>query len=91
MLRTSCPQHSQKILLPKLVYLLVLSEEMCRKEIYEAKYPESKAGVKRAIGMHKVLGHNVADIVSATFTEDTASKIGVSPRTIRRDVQERDI
>jgi len=41
--------------------------------------------------MHKVLGHNVADIVSATFTEDTASKIGVSPRTIRRDVQERDI
>lgn len=58
-----------------------------RKEIYEAKYPESRAGVKRAIGMHKVLGHNVTDIVSATFTEDTASKIGVSPRTIRRDVQ----
>jgi len=25
--------------------------------------------------MHKVLGHNVADIVSATFTEDTASNI----------------
>jgi len=58
-----------------------------RKEIYEAKYPESKAGVKRAIGMNKALGYNVADIVSATFTEDTASKIGVSPRTIRRDVQ----
>jgi len=41
--------------------------------------------------MHKVLGHNVAETISATFTEDTASKIGVSPRTIRRDVQERDI
>jgi len=64
---------------------------MCRKEIHEANYPESKAGVKRAIGMHKVLGHNVAETISATFTEDTASKIGVSPRTIRRDVQERDI
>ena len=84
-------------------------------------YPESRAGVKRAIGMNKVLGHNVGDIVSPTFNvgdivsptfnvgdivsptfnvgetisptfaEDTASKIGVSPRTIRRDVQERDI
>jgi len=52
------------------VYLLALSEEMCRKEIYEAKYPESKAGVKRAIGMHKVLGHNVGDTMSPTFTED---------------------
>ena len=58
-----------------------------RKEIYEAKYPESRAGVKRAIGMHKVLGHNVSDIVSPTFTEDTASKIGVSPRSVQRDVQ----
>jgi len=58
-----------------------------RKEIYEAKYPESRAGVKRAIGMNKALGYNVAEIVSATFTEDTASKIGVSPRTIRHEVQ----
>jgi len=62
-----------------------------RKEIYEAKYPESKAGVKRAIGMHKALGYNVAETISATFTEDTASKIGVSPRSVQRDVQERDI
>ena len=52
MLRTSCPQHSQKILLPKLVYLLVLSEEMCRKEIYEAKYPESRAEIKRLKGLN---------------------------------------
>ena len=93
MLRTSCPQHSQKILLPKLVYHLVLSEEMCRKEIYEAKYPESKAEIKRL----KELKQYRTDSVSArenvpnSFTEDTASKIGVSPRTIRRDVQERDI
>jgi len=41
--------------------------------------------------MHKALGYNVGDTMSPTFTEDTASKIGVSPRTIRRDAQERDI
>jgi len=58
-----------------------------RKEIYEAKYPESKAGVKRAIGMNKALGYNVGDIVSPTFAEDTASKIGVSLRSVQRDVQ----
>jgi len=58
-----------------------------RKEIYEAKYPESKAGVKRAIGMNKALGYNVGDTMSPTFAEDTASKIGVSPRSVQRDVQ----
>jgi len=52
MLRKRFPQHSQKILLPKLVYLLVLSEEMCRKEIYEAKYPESRAEIKRLKGLN---------------------------------------
>jgi len=33
----------------------------------------NEAGFKRAIGMHKALGHDVAEIISATsFTEDTA-------------------
>jgi len=41
--------------------------------------------------MHKALGYNVAETISATFTEDTASKIGVSPRSVQRDVQKRDI
>jgi hypothetical protein len=59
-----------------------------RKEIYEAKYPESKAGVRRALGMHRALGHNVAEKISATsFTEDTAQKIGVTDRTIRYEIQ----
>jgi len=34
------------------VYLLALSEEMCRKEIYEAKYPESRAEIKRLKGLN---------------------------------------
>jgi len=89
MLRKRFPQHLQRILLPRLVYLLALSEEMCRKEIYEAKYPESKAKTGRELVERR---WHTADTMSAvSFTEDTASKIGVSPRTIRRDVQERDI
>jgi hypothetical protein len=59
-----------------------------RKEIYEAKYPESKAGVSQALGMHRALGHNVAEKISATsFTKDTAQKIGVTDRTIRYEIQ----
>jgi len=52
---------------------------MCRKEIYEAKYPESRAEIKRL----KELKQYRSEIVSSrenapnSFTEDTASKIGV--------------
>jgi hypothetical protein len=52
-----------------------------RKEIYEAKYPETKAGVRRAYGMHKALGHDVDEIISPTFVEVAAANLGVSPRT----------
>jgi len=59
-----------------------------RKEIYEAKYPQTKAGISQALGMHKSLGHDVGDTVSPTsFTEDTAKKMNISPRTIERGVQ----
>jgi len=58
-----------------------------RKEVYEAIHPETKAGAKRAHGMHKALGHNVDDTVSPTFADDTAAKTGLTPRTIQRDVQ----
>ena len=37
--------------------------------------------------MHKSLGHNVDEIVSPTFTEDTAQKLDVSSRIIRHEVQ----
>jgi len=64
-----------------------------RKEIYEAKYPESRAEIKRLKGLKQYRTDSVSarENVPNSFTEDTASKIGVSPRTIRRDVQERDI
>jgi len=60
-----------------------------RKEIYEAKYPESKAKTGRELVERR--WHTGDTMSPVSFTEDTASKIGVSPRTIRRDVQERDI
>jgi len=49
-----------------------------RKEIYEAKYPESKAEIKRLKGLN-VSSEIVSSLKNApnSFTEDTASKIGV--------------
>lgn len=65
-----------------------------RKQIYERKYPWTAQGKAQALGMHSTLGHNVAEKNSATyddqkssFTEDTADKTGVTPRTIREYVQ----
>jgi len=52
-----------------------------RKEIYEAKYPESKSYV---IG-GKIRQNSANEIIS--FARDTASKIGVSPRTVQHEVQ----
>jgi hypothetical protein len=54
-----------------------------RKELYEAKYPNAKAGVKRTYGMNKALGNNVNAIMTPTFTKDTANKLNVSPRTVQ--------
>lgn len=58
-----------------------------RKHIYEQLHPDTTAGAKRAEGMNKALGHNVAASTAATFTEDAAEKTGLAPRTIREDVQ----
>jgi hypothetical protein len=49
-----------------------------RKEIYEARYPEAKAGARRAYGMHQALGHDVGTIIVPTFKDDMAAKIGMS-------------
>lgn len=56
-----------------------------RKEIYETLHPETKAGTAQAIGMNKAVGNNVAEKFSATsksFVDDTAEKLGVTPRTV---------
>lgn len=61
-----------------------------RKEIYESLHPETKAGQAQAAGMNRAIGNNVSDKMSATlksFSQDTADKLGVSPRTVERTVQ----
>ncbi len=61
-----------------------------RKEIYENLHPETKAGIAQAVGMNRAVGNNVADKMSATsksFVDDTADKLGVDPRTVRRELQ----
>jgi len=60
------------------------------KEIYEALHPETKAGLSQAAGMNRAKGNIVADKMSATtrpFVENTAEKLGVTPRTIRRQIE----
>ena len=61
-----------------------------RKEIYEMLHPETKATYKG--GKYRGNQHQevVADKMSATtksFVKDTAEKLGVAPRTVRRQIQ----
>ncbi len=61
-----------------------------RKEIYETLHPETKAGAAQAAAMNRAVGNNVADKMSATsksFVEDTAEKLNIAPRTVRREIQ----
>ena len=61
-----------------------------RKHIYETLHPETKAGQSQAAGMNRAIGNNVPENFSATsksFAEDTADKLGVTPRTIRTQIQ----
>ena len=69
-----------------------------RKEIYETLHPETKAGAAQGEGMKRAAalddGENLADNLSARsptpakpFPEDTADKLGVDARTVRRQVQ----
>lgn len=61
-----------------------------RKEIYEELHPETKAGISQAAGMNRAIGNNVGENFSATsksFVEDTAEKLGVTPRTVRTQIQ----
>jgi N6-adenosine-specific RNA methylase IME4 len=58
-----------------------------RKQAYEALHPDAEAGIRRAAGMNAALGNNVAEIISPTFTADTARKTGVTGRSVRQSVQ----
>jgi len=56
-----------------------------RKDAYEAKHPEAKAGAIRARAANEAMGHDVDDNVSPAFTSDTAEKTGKDMRTVQRD------
>jgi len=56
-----------------------------RKEIYEAKYPEAKKDSSER--MKKIRRGDKLSLCQKSFTEDTANKIGLSQRTIQRDIQ----
>lgn len=61
-----------------------------RKEIYEMLHPETKVGIAQAAAMNRAIGNNVTEKISATsksFVQDTAEKLGVTPRTIRSQIQ----
>ncbi len=58
-----------------------------RKEIYESFHSEIKARISQATGMNRVIGNNVSDKMSSTsklFAQDTAEKLEVSARTVKR-------
>jgi ParB family chromosome partitioning protein len=60
-----------------------------RKELYEAKYPQTKAGVAGATASNKAQGKNDATPESgvASFAKDVAAKTGRGVSTIKEDVQ----
>ena len=66
-----------------------------RKEIYEQLHPETKCGTAQGNGMKRAAAGetddaDLADKLSARskpFAEDTAEKLGIDPRTVRRQVQ----
>ena len=61
-----------------------------RKEIYESLHPETKAtydgGVFRGNQHQNVVGENFS-ATTKSFVQDTADKLGVSPRTIELQIQ----
>ncbi len=59
-----------------------------RKQLYEAKYPQTVKGQAQALGMNRTLNKfNVNDNLSPTFTQDTANRTNQSARTIEREIQ----
>lgn len=61
-----------------------------RKELYEALHPETKATYEGGRFKGNQYSDLVADKMSATkksFVQDTAEKLGVDPRTVRREIQ----
>ncbi len=58
-----------------------------RKDLYEAKYPQTKKGQAQALGMHRAQKHNVNAESAPTFAKDVSLKTKQAERTIQEDVQ----
>lgn len=59
-----------------------------RKELYEARFPETKKGEAQGTGMRRSAGKYLSGNLSPrSFTEDTAEKLGVHIRTVERSAQ----
>jgi DNA modification methylase/ParB-like chromosome segregation protein Spo0J len=64
------------------------SEQIARRKvIYEALHPETKNGAQGRRGSGAGQRVEVSEKETISFSEDTASKAGVSPRTVRHEVQ----
>jgi hypothetical protein len=62
----------------------ILSSHLRRKEIYEARYPETRRGGDRK---SEEAISNGNDFRLISFADDASSKLGVTDRTIRQEVQ----
>jgi N6-adenosine-specific RNA methylase IME4 len=68
--------------------VLERGEHLARhKELYEALHSDAIAGARRAHGMNEALGRDVEEIISPTFADTAANTGGVTPRTVRQEVQ----
>ena len=55
-----------------------------RKQIYETLHPENRQGMRNG---QTSKNDNLSVLETRSFTQDTADKLGVSPRTVERQVQ----
>lgn len=55
-----------------------------RKQIYETLHPETRQGMRNG---QTSKNDNLSVLETRSFTQDTADKLGVSPRTVERQVQ----
>jgi hypothetical protein len=77
----------------ELVQLERSEQLLRRKELYEARWPETRAEERRKLGMANLKQFSGSEIISSpdalpvSFAADTAAKTGSSPRSVQQDVQ----
>ena len=85
-LHAELAEIDENLIRNELHYIIADNNMKRRKEIYEELYPETKSthnGGSFKGNQHK----EVSEIISPTFTKDTANKLGVSQRTVETSVQ----